>query len=67
MSMCSICVILFQAHTWVQVSPDGDAPAARYGQRAEWDDAGGRLWIIAGNTDAGPLLSAVQQVYSIGI
>ena len=63
--MCSICLILFQANQWVQVSPGGTAPAARYGQRAEWDDAGGRLWIIAGSTDGGSLLSATQQVWYI--
>ena len=31
---------------------------------SEWDDAGGRLWIFAGNTDTGPLLSVVQHAYS---
>ena len=48
----------------VEVTPGGTAPTARYGQRAEWDDAGGRLWIFAGNDDTGPLLSVVQHAYS---
>jgi len=41
------------ANEWVEVTPGGTAPTARYAQRAEWDDAGGRLWIFAGNTDTG--------------
>jgi len=57
-------LILFQANEWVEVTPGGTAPTARYGQRAEWDDAGGRLWIFAGNDDTGPLLSVVQHAYS---
>ena len=61
--MCLICLILFQADKWEQVSPNGTAPSARSGHRAEWDDAGGRLWISAGS-DGSPSLNAVQQVYS---
>ncbi|CAL1152852.1 unnamed protein product, partial [Cladocopium goreaui] len=50
----SVCEIRFgKANEWVEVTPGGTAPTARYGQRAEWDDAGGRLWIFAGNDDTG--------------
>ena len=51
-------LILFQADKWEQVSPSGTAPSARRSQRAEWDDAGGRLWISAGY-DGSPSLSVV--------
>ena len=56
--MCLICLILFQADKWEQVSPSGTAPSARYSHRAEWDDAGGRLWISAGY-DGSPSLTVV--------
>ena len=48
----------------MEVTPGGTAPTPRYAHRAEWDDAGGRLWIFAGNDATGPLLRVVQHAYS---
>ena len=49
----------------MEVSPTGSA-SARRNHRCEWDDAGGRMWIVAGCADSCPLLSVVQQAYSFG-
>ena len=67
MSIWLICLILFQANEWVEVTPGGTAPTAREGHAAGFDSTNGRMWVFGGLDGPfdGPLLSAVQHAYSI--
>ena len=50
---------LFQANTWVTVSPGGTAPTARNRHRAAWDADNSRMWSFGGYD--GPVLSVVSE------
>ena len=51
---------LFQANTWVTVSPGGTPPTARDYQSAVWDAGNNRMWIFGGFDDS-PVLSVGNQ------
>ena len=59
--MCLICLILFQADKWEQVSPDGDAPTARWSHAAAFDPTNMRFWVFGGYDS--PLLSVVDHAH----
>ena len=62
MSIWLICLILFQANQWVEVTPGGTAPTVRNEHSAVWNSITGGLWVFGGG--GGPLLSAVDHAYS---
>ena len=64
LSIWLVCLILFQANGWVEVSPGGTAPTARYFHAAGFDSTNSILWVFGGYDDTGPLLSVVQHAYN---